>query len=114
MGIVQEEADYNCIAAEEMPLHEILAMRSYVSTLDYNIQQCAKDELLHGIYDEPLNTVRYSLLTYNHMKTICRAFLAKQLWRLAAIVEKDIIFCDNSGRLSLSKCTAHPNCERLN
>ena len=62
MGIVQEEADHNCSAVEEMPLHEILAMRGYVSRLDYNIQQCAKDELLHGIYDEPLNSVHYSLL----------------------------------------------------
>lgn len=48
------------------------------------------------------------------MMTICRAFLTKQLWRLAGIVEKGIVFCDNSGRLSLSTCTAHPNCEQLN
>ena len=74
MGIVQEEADHNCIAVEKMPLHEILAMRGYVSTLDYNIQQCAKDELLHGIYDEPLNKVHYSLLVHNHVMTICRGF----------------------------------------
>ena len=87
MGIVQEEADHKCIAVDEVPLHEILTMRGYVSTLDYNIQQCAKDELLHGIYDEPLNKVHYSLLVHNHVMTICRAFLTKQLWRLASIVD---------------------------
>ena len=56
-GIVQEVADHNTIAVEEMPLHEVLKRHGHVDTLDYNIEQCAKDELLHGIYDEPLNRV---------------------------------------------------------
>ena len=84
-GIVQEEADHNCIAVEEMPLPETLLRQGFVSTLDYNIQQCEKDPLLRGIYHDPNNKAHYALLSHNHLMTICRAFLAKQLWRLAAI-----------------------------
>ena len=114
-GIVQEEADHNCYAVEEKPLAEILKEggASFKSSLDYNIQECGKDELLRGLYDEPLHTVQHSLLSHNHLMTICRAFLCKQLWRLEDNTEKNITFCDADGRLSLSSFTATPLGEQL-
>ena len=57
IGILQEEADHNCVAVQEMPLAEILKRKGHISSLDYNIEQCAKDEILHGLYDEPFNIV---------------------------------------------------------
>ena len=114
-GILQEEADHNCSAVEEKPLAEILkdGSASFQSSLDYNIQECAKDELLRGLYDEPLNVVHHSLLSHNHLMTICRAFLRKQLWRLEDNTQKNIKFCDADGRLSLSSFTATPLGEQL-
>ena len=112
-GVVQEEADHNCSAVEEMPLQEIMLRGGYLPTLDYNIQECAKDDILSGIYAEPHNRVCYSLLAHNHFMTICRAFLAKQLWRLAGITEMNITFCDHEGRLSLSTFAQHTNGEQL-
>ena len=112
-GVVQEEADSNCIAVEEMPVHEMISRTGYVTTLDYNIRQFLNDAILNGIYDEPHNRVYYSLLAHNHFMTICRALLAKQLWRLADITEMGIVFCDHAGRLSAAIFAQHSNGEQL-
>ena len=113
-GIVQEEADHQCIAVEEMPVHEILKRTNYKTHMEYNMQQCAKDELLQGLYDEPFNKAPHALLAHNHLMMICRAFLTKQLWRLPAVSTPQITFCDTDGRLSLSLITATSNGEQLN
>ena len=114
-GFVQEEADHNCSAVEEKPLAEILKEggASFQTSLAYNIQECAKDELLRGLYDEPFHTVHHSLVSHNHLMTICRAFLCKQLWRLEDNIEKNITFCDADGRLSLTSFTATPLGQQL-
>ena len=79
-GVLQEEADSNCIAVEEMPVNEMISRTGYVTTLDYNIRQCLNDAIFNGVY--------------NHFMTICRAFIAKQLWRLADITALGIVFCE--------------------
>ena len=48
-------------------------------------------------------------LTHNHVLTICRAVIAKQLWRLDAIKDMNITFCDADGRLSLDLIASTAN-----
>ena len=56
----------------------------------------------------------HSLLAHKHFMTACRAFLTKHGWKLAAISEQNITFCDKSGNLSLTLFTATPNGMQLN
>ena len=58
-GILQDEADHHGFAVEEMPVQMVLDQKvtGFTTTLEYNVQQCAKDELRSGIYDEPYNKV---------------------------------------------------------
>ena len=114
-GILQDEADHHGFAVEEMPVQMVLDQKvtGFTTTLEYNVQQCAKDELLSGIYDEPYNKVFHSFLAHNHVLTICRAVLARQLWRLADIQEMKITFCDQDGRLSLDLIASSVNCHQL-
>ena len=67
IGIIQDEVDQHAYAVEEMPLEKILERKDhdFTSMLEYNTQQCAKDELLSGIYDEPYNKVYHGLLAHN-------------------------------------------------
>ena len=114
-GIIQDEVDHHGYAVEEMPVQEMLQRKEtgVTSTLEYNVQQCAKDKLLSGIYDEPHNKAHHGFLAHNHLLTICRAILAKQLWRLAAIQDMKITFCDEDGRLSLDLIAGSVNCQQL-
>ena len=113
LGILQEEADHNCIAVQEMPLEEMRQRPDHETSLAYNIRQCARDERLHGVYDAPFNIVNHTMLSHNHFMTVCRAFLTKRAWNTAAIPEKSITFCDKSGKLSLTLFTATPNGAQL-
>ena len=65
-GFLAEELDHRCTVVEEMPLSEILRRSNYQSSLEYNVAQCAKDALLHGLFSEPFNAVLHSLLARNH------------------------------------------------
>ena len=115
VGIIQDEVDHHGYAVEEMPLDKVLDCKdpNFISTLEYNVRECAKDELLSGIYDEPNNRVFHNWLAHNHVLTICRAILARQLWRLADIQDMNIIFCDKDGRLSLDRIAGSVNCQQL-
>ena len=84
-GILQAEADHNCVVVEEMRLDEMLKRTDYQTALTYNAEHCAKDALLHGLYGEPFNHVAYSMLAHNHFMTVVRAFLIKALWKLPPI-----------------------------
>ena len=114
-GVIQDEVDHHGYAVEEMPVQEMLQRKDtgITTTLEYNVQQCAKDNLLSGIYDEPYNKAHHGFLAHNHVLTICRAVIAKQLWRLAPLTEMKIIFCDKDGRLSLDLIVASANCQQL-
>ena len=114
-GILQDEVDHHGYAVEEMPAQEMLQRKEkgFLTTLEYNVRQCAKDQLLSGIYDEPLSNAFHGLLTHNHVLTICRAILARQLWRLADIQDMKITFCDKDGRLSLDRIAGSVNCQQL-
>ena len=114
-GILQDEVDNHGYAVEEMPVKMILDSKDacITTTLEYNVQQCAKDELLSGIYDEPFNKVFHGLLAHNHVMTVCRAVIARQLWRLEDIQDMKITFCDEGGRLSLDLITSSVNCKQL-
>ena len=113
LGILQEEADHNCIVVQEMPLEEMRQRPDHETSLAYNIRQCARDERLHGVYDAPFNIVNHTMLSHNHFMTVCRAFLTKRAWHMVAISEKNITFCDKSGKLSLVLFTATPNGAQL-
>ena len=115
-GILQDEVDTHGYAVEEMPVQMILDRKEagFTTTLEYNVRQCAKDELLSGIYNEPYNKVFHGFLAHNHALTVCRAVLAKQLWRLEDIQDMKISFCDEDGRLSLEQITSSVNCQQLN
>ena len=80
-GIIQDEVDHHGYAVEEMPLQKVLESKEtgFTTTLEYNVQQCAKDELLSGIYAEPYNKAYHGFLAHNHVLTVCRAVLARQL-----------------------------------
>ena len=105
-GLIAEELDHRMTVVEEMPLSQMMQRLDYQSSLDYNIAQCAYDALLHGLYGEPFNAVLHAMLAHNHAIMICRAFLTRAQWRLAAITELEITFCDEQGRLSIDLFTA--------
>ena len=115
IGIIQDEVDHHGYAVEELPLDKVLDCKdpNFISTLEYNVRECAKDEWLSGIYDEPYNKVFYSFLAHNHVLTICRAVITKQLWRLDDIQDMKITFCDEDGRLSLELIASAVNCVQL-
>ena len=111
IGILQDEVDTHGYAVEEMPLDKVLDCKdpNFISTLEYNVRECAKDELLSGIYDEPRNKVFHGFLAHNHVLTVCRAVVNKQLWRLDDIEDMKITFCDADGRLSLDLIASTAN-----
>ena len=115
IGIIQDEVDNHGYAVEEMPVQKILEQKTadFTSSLEYNVLQCAKDELLSGLYDDPFHKVFHSFLAHNHVLTICRAVLHKQLWRLGDIQEMKISFCDHDGRLSLEQIASSTNGQQL-
>ena len=114
-GILQDDADNHGYAVEEMPVQMMLDSKGdcMTTTLEYNVQQCAKDALLSGIYDEPFNKVFHAFLAHNHALTVCRAVIAKQQWRLEDIQDMKISFCDEGGRLSLELITSSVNGKQL-
>ena len=112
-GIMQDEVDHGTSVVEEPPASEIIKMPQYQSTLDYNIEQCANDELLRTCYAEPYNFVSKGMLAHNHFMTVCRAVISKALWKLPAVPDNHITFCTDDGRLSLSAVAATTNGEQL-
>ena len=114
-GIIQDEVDHHGYAVEEMPLQEMMQRKDtdFISTLEYNIRHCAKDELLSGIYNAPYDKAHHGFLAHNHVMTVCRAVMSRQLWRLEEIADRKITFCDPDGRLSLELIAGSVNCQQI-
>ena len=100
-GWAKEEFEHQLVAVEEPPTDEIRSRGDqYQSGAAYNKEECAKDELLCHIYDDPCGDPRLMLLAHNHMMIVLRAFLTGASWSLPPDTEKGIVFCDADGKLS--------------
>ena len=110
-GFVKEEVEHGFVAVEQAPVEEIIRSRGkgMVSAYTYNAEQSCKDELLITCFQAPYDDVRHMLLSHNHIMLVLRAFISRAKWDLPAIAEKNIIFCDSDGRLSVTAVAAHPN-----
>ena len=113
-GFLKEEVNHAVVAVEETPAESIRSRGTdYVSGSTYNVEACKRDELLITCFRVPYDDVRHMLLGHNHMMLILRAFLTNAEWDLAANAEKDITFCDDKGRLSITAVAASANGREL-
>ena len=114
-GFVKEEVNHACIVVEEAPVEEVIRSRGagMVSASTYNAENSSKDELLITCFQSPYDDVRYMLMSHNHLMLVLRAFLTQAKWDLPACVEKNIIFCDSDGRLSVTAVAASANGKEL-
>ena len=114
-GFVKEEVNHACIAVEVTPVEEIIRSRGsgFVSASTFNAESCSKDDLLSTCFQAPYDDVRHMLLSHNHMMLVLRAFLTQAKWDIPAEVEKNIVFCDSDGRLSLTAVAASANGRQL-
>ena len=115
-GFLKEEVNHACIVVQEAPAEEILLRDpgdDMVSASTYNAANSSKDELLITCFETPYNDVRHTLLSHNHIMLVLRAFLSQAKWDLLANKEKNIIFCDSDGRLSLTAVAASANGKEL-
>ena len=121
-GFVKEEFSHAVVVVEEKPIEEVLRSRGPVQPLArdehqsaaaYNIAKSSQDDLLATCFQAPYNDVRVSLLSHNHMMLVLRAFLTQAKWDIPAAAEKDLVFCDAEGRLSISALAASPHGKEL-
>lgn len=113
-GWSKEEFAHQLVAVEEPPADVIRSRGDqYQSGAAYNKEECAKDELLCHLYDEPYGDPRLMLLTHNHMMTVLRAFLTGAKWELPPDTEKGIVFCDADGTLSITAVAESQNGQQL-
>ena len=114
-GFLKEEVNHACIVVEEAPVEEIIRSRGagMVSASTFNAENSSKDELLSTCFQAPYDDVRHMLLSHNHMMLVMRAFLTQAKGDLPEDVEKNIIFCDSDGRLSLTAVAASANGREL-
>ena len=110
VGFLKENVEHAVVAVEEVPT-EIASSRGgkFLSASQYNIKQCKQDELLMGCFAVPYNVVRCLLLSHNHIMLVLRAFLTKARWKIPKNVEKNLVFCDAQGKLSLAAVAEHAN-----
>ena len=113
-GFVKEEFSHCAVAVEETPTHMIRSRGTdYVSGSSYNAAACSKDELLVTCFRAPYDDVRHMLLGHNHMMLILRAFLSAAHWDLEPNKAKEMKFCDDQGRLSLTAVAASTNAKEM-
>ena len=114
---MKEQVNHACIAVEKAPASEILRSRGSSSPTvaafeqsasAYNAEQSGKDEYLETCFQKPYADVRHKLLAHCHMMMVLRAFRSQAKWDLPANAEKNIVFCDADGRLSVSAVAASP------
>ena len=114
VGFVKEEVNHAGVVVKETPAQYVRSRGTdYVSGSTYNVEACAKEELLTTCFRAPYDDVRHMLLTHNHIMLVLRAFLTNAKWDLAPNAEKNIIFCDDKGRLSITAVAASANGKEL-
>ena len=117
VGFVKEEVSNSFVAVEETPLAEIRSRGAdYVCGLEYNTQNCKKDQNLITCFSAPHNEVGKLLLGHNHMMLIIRAFVTRAKWALPTDETKSwngMTFCDDKGRLSIDAVAGHANGKQL-
>ena len=117
VGFVKEEVAQSFVAVEETPFQYIHSRGpGYVCGLEYNTQNCKKDERLITCFSAPHNEVSKLLLGHNHIMIIIRAFITRAKWPLPADETKSwkgMTFCDDTGRLSIDAVAGHANGKQL-
>jgi hypothetical protein len=113
-GFVKEEVLHGLVVVEEPPA-EIIRSRGeeYVSGAAYNVAACSKDEHLITCFQVPYDDVRHMLLGHNHIMLVMRAFLTNAKWDLPPNVKKDIFYCDDKGKLSITAVAESSNGHEL-
>jgi hypothetical protein len=113
-GFVKEEVMHQMVVVEETPVDHIRSRgEDYISGSAYNYSASIKDELLCCCFEDPFGDVRHMLLSHNHVLLILRAFLAKCKWEMPPNPNKNIIYSDSEGRLSLTADAGSPNGKEL-
>ena len=113
-GWAKEEFEHQLVVVEEPPADVIRSRGDqYQSGAAYNKEECAKDELLCHLYDDPYGDPRLMLLAHNHMMIVLRAFLTGASWDLPPDTEKGIVFCDVDGKLSTTAVAESENGQQL-
>jgi len=113
-GFLKEEVNHAVVGVEETPTDSVRSRgEKYVSGRAYNIARSKVDELLCTCFQEPYDNVQVMLLTHNHIMLVIRAFMTQAKWDIKTDEAKDLTFCDDKGRLSLSAVAEHPNGKEL-
>jgi hypothetical protein len=113
-GFVKEEVDHQGVAVEETPFEHVKQRGSdYETGKAYNKNQSSKDELLETCFREPYDDVRHMLLAHNTIMLVLRAWLTQAKWDIPFDEKRQITYCDDMGRLSVTAVAAHKNGKEL-
>ena len=115
VGFSKEELCHQLVVVEAPPQEEVRSRGGvYISGTAYNREQSLKDELLCTCFEKPYGDVRHMLLAHNHMMLVLRAFLTgASKWDLPPKAEKNLVYQDKDGKLSVSAVAASPNGKEL-
>ena len=114
VGFSKEDFAHLLVAVEEVPAWQLCPPpQNYQSGAAYNKEESEKDEYLCTCFAPPYGDVRLQLLAHNHMMLILRAFLVQAKWDLPCDAERNIVYCDGDGKLSVNQVGKHPNGKEL-
>ena len=114
-GFRKEEPNHACVVVEELApaVAAVLPGSPYEPIHAYNLRKTKDDSILCDLFTGGSLTVRLGTLSHTHIVLVLRAWVQAALWEIPADEERQIIFCDTAGRLSLSAVAEHNNFKEM-